>query len=70
MAEVAIPRQMFPGDSAAHRGTAAAATTSASVRMSGKIARSDPRPPCGLREVLVAVRTSRLPALQGARKSR
>jgi hypothetical protein len=34
MAEVAIPLQMFPGDSAAHRGTAAAATTSAGVRRS------------------------------------
>jgi len=34
MAEVAIPRQMFQEISAAHRGTAAAATTSASVRRS------------------------------------
>jgi hypothetical protein len=32
MAEVAIPRQNVPGDFAAHRGTTAAATTSASVR--------------------------------------
>ncbi len=30
--------------------------------MPGKMARSDPRPPCGLPEVLVAVRTSRLPS--------
>ena len=34
MAEVAIRRQMFQEISAAHRGTAAAATTSASVRRS------------------------------------
>ncbi len=30
--------------------------------MPGKMARSDPRPPCGQPEVLVAVRTSRLPS--------
>jgi hypothetical protein len=29
--------------------------------MPGKMARSDPRPLCGLPEVLVAVRSSRLP---------
>ena len=29
--------------------------------MPEKMARSDPRPPCGLPEVLVVVRTSRLP---------
>ena len=33
-AEVAIARQMFQGDFAAHRGTAAAAATSAGVRRS------------------------------------
>ena len=41
MAEVAIPRQMFQEISAAHRGTAAAATTSASVRRS-MVVRSRP----------------------------
>ncbi len=72
------PTANVPGNSAAHRGTATAATTSASVTCSmgmrpratdgrgvsqcqAKMARSDPRPPCGLPEVLVAVRTSRLP---------
>ena len=41
MAEVAIRRQMFQEISAAHRGTAAAATTSASVRRS-MVVRSRP----------------------------
>src|SRR5665811_1446498 len=71
------PTANVPGDFAADRRTATAATTSASVRarcscvqeqpmgecvqMPAKKARSAPRPPSGLPEVTVAVRIAPLP---------
>jgi hypothetical protein len=78
------PTANVPGDFAADRRTATAATTSASVRrpivmrsrarreecvpMLGKIARSPPRPPFGLAEVPVTVGTSRLSCAKAVKR--